>query len=89
MSQIPRPPWHQLQGESDADYVRFLFYLSQGFCRNVTRAYRAFITEHGNGRSPQKPSNHWWKLVSKFDWKHRASQFDIHQLQQQSENLYR
>ena len=88
MSRSTNSLWHQREDESDADYVRFLSYLNQGLCRTVTRAYRAFIAEHGNGGSPKKPSNHWWVLVAKFDWKNRARKFDIDKLQRQSEKLY-
>lgn len=67
-------PWDQQLEESDKSYAHFLAFRNLGPMRNVSAAYRAVT-----GREGDAPGN-WAREAERFDWRSRASKWDIAQL---------
>lgn len=71
-------PWEQLEGESDAAYVRFLAYRNLGPRRSIDSAYKT--TARKSDKTVQ--ANGQWTDDSRFyNWVARAKAWDIYNLE--------
>lgn len=65
-----RKPWEQLEDEPDRAYARFLVYLNMGPGRSVEKAIEA-------AKGEKRRNGQWERDGSTFNWKDRATAFDI------------
>jgi hypothetical protein len=88
--------WEQQEGESAADYARFLIYRNLGPARTIDAAYEIYqrdnqpepnSSEKGLSKplkvseSTSKRAGGWWKdTYFKHNWRKRAEAWDIHNL---------
>jgi hypothetical protein len=86
-----RKPWDQMEGESDAAYARFMFYVMLGMQRSVTEAFRKWMEEkektkeegqeqESKARKGTKrhdgAAGQWKRDSADFSWDRRASAWD-------------
>lgn len=69
--------WDKRESESNEAYTRFLVFRNLGPTRNVKKAYEV---ASGKENSKKSEAQHWYNDSSQFDWRERASQWDIAQL---------
>lgn len=69
--------WEQQEGEPDRWYSRFHSYLLMGSNRSLLGFFNSEMEGKGGGKKDSIPSS-WEKIVKKWDWKNRATQWDRH-----------
>lgn len=83
--------WDQMEGEPSDAYAHFLVYRNLGPARTVDDSYNAAfpvapkkVAPKARSRRPEaKPlraSSTWWRESRDYEWKERASAWDIHML---------
>jgi hypothetical protein len=77
-------PWDRREGESEADYAKFMAYLSLGPTRTINTAYRSFVGvvagPDKTGRRSKYPPGSWLALSSRWEWVERTAAWDTHNL---------
>jgi hypothetical protein len=80
-------PWEQIEGETDAAYVRFLAYRNLGPNRSMLRAYYSHESiAEGSRKKPSVPGN-WQDDSTTYDWVARSQAWDIENLITQGERI--
>ena len=80
--------WDQMEGEPSDAYAHFLVYRNLGPARTVDDAYNAaFPSKPAPKKRSRRPdakplraSSAWWREARDYEWKERASAWDIHML---------
>jgi hypothetical protein len=80
---VARKPWDQLDNESNAAYARFLAYRNLGPTRTIDKAYVSHT--HENRRKSETPTGQWYDDSAKYEWRDRATAWDIDNLLGQGE----
>jgi hypothetical protein len=81
---VARKPWDQLDNESNAAYARFLAYRNLGPTRTLEKAYQS--TQPETKRNKTKSFTQQWANDStKFNWRDRATAWDVDNLLGQGE----
>lgn len=84
-SEIDRKPWHQLPGESNTWFLRFLIYLNLGPTRAVSVAMfkdkeRLGLLKRdadGNPVRGRRTNGSWYVKAAEMNWRERAQKWDI------------
>ena len=78
--------WRRMAGESTADYAAFLLFRNVGPTRSLRRAYQLWQQQLANyvqppkGSPRQKPPGSWQTRYRKWEWKRRATCWDVHRM---------
>jgi hypothetical protein len=77
-----RKAWEQLEGESNQAFAQFLAYRNLGPARSVLSAYAStrLMVRQKEDRPTQSPPKAWWENYRVFQWKDRATAWDVWQL---------
>jgi hypothetical protein len=84
---VARKPWEQLDNESNAAYARFLAYRNLGPLRTLQKAYETHqaCQPAKNRNKSQAPTGAWTDDSTAYNWKERATAWDVANLLQEGE----
>jgi hypothetical protein len=84
---VARKPWEQLDTESNAAYVRFLSYRNLGPLRTLQKAYETHQADQPAKKrnKSQAPTGVWTDDSTAYNWRERATAWDVANLLQEGE----